>query len=126
MVDQLWMWVLGTDLIVTSFPQRWDEPRDERLNVFNGVMDQVRSRNRRRIKSVYELAMIITGCCVTVFDRLWLGDDDYQFMDMFESTVGDVTDQEADLFALFSKTSAQASLWLKQQQHSRLNHSSPA
>ena len=26
MVDQLWMWILGKDLIVTSFPQRWQQP----------------------------------------------------------------------------------------------------
>lgn len=33
MVDQLWMWVLGKDLIVTAFPQRWQQPRNDPLNV---------------------------------------------------------------------------------------------
>jgi hypothetical protein len=33
MVDQLWMWVLGRDLIVTAFPQRWQQPKNDPLNV---------------------------------------------------------------------------------------------
>ena len=27
MVDQLWLWVLEKDLIVTAFPQRWEQPK---------------------------------------------------------------------------------------------------
>ena len=27
MVDQLWLWILDKDLIVTAFPQRWEQPK---------------------------------------------------------------------------------------------------
>lgn len=32
MVDQLWFWILSDDLIITSFPQRWNQPKEDPLN----------------------------------------------------------------------------------------------
>jgi hypothetical protein len=107
MVDQLWLWILGkgggilifrrrsladstTDLIVTSFPQRWGQPKDDPLNVLDGVIEDLNSKTRPPVKSVYDLAMLITGRCSGVFDRHRLGDEDYQFLDMFESSIGEV------------------------------------
>ncbi|KAJ6191165.1 hypothetical protein N7519_001186 [Penicillium mononematosum] len=80
MVDQLWMWVLGTNLIVTAFPQRWDQPKNDPLNVLDGVIEVINSKTRDPVKSVYDLAMIITNRCSGVFDRHRLGDEEYQFL----------------------------------------------
>ena len=38
MVDQLWMWIVGKDLVVTSFPQRWRQPREDPLNVLESTV----------------------------------------------------------------------------------------
>ncbi|KAI4678032.1 uncharacterized protein J4E88_006550 [Alternaria novae-zelandiae] len=119
MVDQLWMWTLGKDLIVTAFPQRWQQPRNDPLNVLDGVIEDINSKTRDPVRSVYDLAMIITGRCSGVFDRHRVGDEDYQFLDMFESSIGDATEMETMLFKEFNTASAQASAWL--QHHRRPN-----
>ncbi|KGO75611.1 Mg2+ transporter protein, CorA-like/Zinc transport protein ZntB [Penicillium italicum] len=126
MVDQLWMWVLGTNLIVTAFPQRWDQPKNDPLNVLDGIIEDINSKTRDPVKSVYDLAMIITNRCSGVFDRHRLGDEEYQFLDMFESSIGIATDKETVLFNQFNHASGQASDWLKS--HRKLNgsFSSPA
>jgi ankyrin repeat protein len=121
MVDQLWMWVLGTNLIVTAFPQRWDQPKNDPLNVLDGVIEVINSKTRDPVKSVYDLAMIITNRCSGVFDRHRLGDEEYQFLDMFESSIGIATDKETVLFNQFNHASGQASDWLKS--HRKLNGS---
>ncbi|KAI2756575.1 hypothetical protein DTO006G1_7939 [Penicillium roqueforti] len=51
MVDQLWMWVLGTNLIVTAFPQRWDQPKNDPLNVLDGIIEDINSKTRDPINS---------------------------------------------------------------------------
>jgi Mg2+ and Co2+ transporter CorA len=56
--------------------------------------------------------MIIAGRCSGVFDRHRVGDEDYQFLDMFESSIGDATEMETMLFKDFNIASAQASEWL--------------
>ena len=90
MVDQLWLWILDSDLIITSFPQRWEQPKNDPLNVLDGIIEDMNSKTRPPVRSVYDLAMVITGRCSGVFDRHRLGDEDYQFLDMFESSIGEV------------------------------------
>ncbi|KAF2727029.1 hypothetical protein EJ04DRAFT_517501 [Polyplosphaeria fusca] len=119
MVDQLWMWTLGKDLIVTAFPQRWQQPKNDPLNVLDGVIEDINSKTREPVRSVYDLGMIITARCSGVFDRHRMGDEDYQFLDMFESSIGSATDRETHLFQEFNTASAQASQWL--QHHRRPN-----
>lgn len=119
MVDQLWMWVLGPNLIVTSFPQRWQQPKNDPLNVLDNVIEDINSKTREPVKSVYDLAMTITSRCTGVFDRHRMGDEEYQFLDMFESSIGSATDRETVLFKEFNTASAQASAWL--QHHRRPN-----
>jgi Mg2+ and Co2+ transporter CorA len=117
MVDQLWMWVLGKDLIVTAFPQRWQQPKNDPLNVLDGIIEDINSKTREPVRNVYDLALIITGRCVGVFDRNRM--DEEQFMDMFEASIGDATEEETKLFREFNDASAQASQWL--QHHRRPN-----
>ncbi|PMD38419.1 hypothetical protein L207DRAFT_68217 [Hyaloscypha variabilis F] len=119
MVDQLWMWVLGKGLIVTAFPQRWQQPKNDPLNVLDTVIEDINSKTREPVKSVYDLAITISNRCSGVFDRNRMGDEDYQFLDMFESSIGNVTDRETVLFREFNAASAQASQWL--QHHRRPN-----
>ncbi|KAF2795655.1 hypothetical protein K505DRAFT_9870 [Melanomma pulvis-pyrius CBS 109.77] len=112
MVDQLWMWILGKDLIVTAFPQRWEQPKNDPLNVLDGIIEDINSKTRDPVRSVYDLSMIITGRCSGVFDRR-RDIEEYQFLDMFESSIGDATELETILFKDFNIASAQASAWLK-------------
>lgn len=115
MVDQLWMWVLGKDMLVTAFPQRWQQPKNDPLNVLDSIIEEINSKTRHPVNNVYDLAMTITATCTSVLDRHRLGDE-YQFLDMFESSIGNATDKETVLFKHFNTASMQASAWL---QHNR-------
>lgn len=119
MVDQLWLWIIGKDLVVTSFPQRWRQPRNDPLNVLDGIIEDINSKTREPVQNVYELAMTITGRCYGTFDRHRKGDDDFQFFDMFEASIGAAMNHEATLFQEFSRASKKASQWL--QSHQRPN-----
>jgi ankyrin repeat protein len=119
MVDQMWLWTLGKDLVVTAFPQRWQQPRNDPLNVLNGIIEAINSKTRDPVRNVYDLAIIICGRCSGMFDRHRIGDEDFQFLDMFESSIGDATETETKLFQEFNTASAQASAWL--QHHRRPN-----
>jgi Mg2+ and Co2+ transporter CorA len=119
MVDQLWMWILGKDLVVTSFPQRWQQPKNDPLNVLDSIIEDINSKTRDAVNSVYELSMIITARCSGVFDRYKMGNEEYQFLDMFEASIGSAMDHETLLFKEFNDASAQASAWL--QRHRRHN-----
>lgn len=119
MVDQLWMWILGPKLIVTCFAQRWEQPKNDPLNVLDGIIEDINSKTREPVRSVYDLAIAITNRCSGVFDRHRMGDEEYQFLDMFESTIGIATDRETMLFQEFNTASEQASRWLKN--HRKLN-----
>ncbi|KAL9110589.1 MAG: hypothetical protein Q9227_004947 [Pyrenula ochraceoflavens] len=113
MVDQLWLWILGNGLIVTSFPQRWQQPRNDPLNVLDGIIEDIHARAKTPVRSVYELASRITGRCCGFFDRHRINDPNFQFLDMFESSIGRVTDQETALFRKYKKASGAAAKWLK-------------
>jgi hypothetical protein len=115
MVDQLWMWILGKDLIVTSFPQRWHQPPNDPLNVLKGIIEDIDDKaNRTPVKSVYDLAMVITSRCSGIFDRHRLDDENYQFIEMFESSLSRLTNKETKLFDRFNRASEKATLWLKE------------
>jgi hypothetical protein len=62
------------------------------------------------MKSVYDLAMLITSRCSGMFDRHRLDNAEYQFLDMFESSIGQVTNNETELFDDFNRASFAAAI----------------
>ncbi|KAI8948388.1 hypothetical protein F4801DRAFT_557189 [Xylaria longipes] len=123
MVDQLWLWVIGKDLVITCFPQRWDQPKNDPLNVLDGIIEETNAKTRPPIQSVYDLAMLITSRCSGMFDHSRLDDQNYQFLDMFESSIGVVTDRESRLFSRFNRASAQSAQWLRRHRRRRTSRS---
>ncbi|KAI0487540.1 hypothetical protein F4859DRAFT_465405 [Xylaria cf. heliscus] len=123
MVDQLWLWVIGKDLVITCFPQRWDQPKNDPLNVLDGIIEETNAKTRPPIQSVYDLAMLITSRCSGMFDDSRLHDQNYQFLDMFESSIGVVTDRESRLFSRFNRASAQSAQWLQRHRRRRTSRS---
>ncbi|KAF3769592.1 hypothetical protein M406DRAFT_348789 [Cryphonectria parasitica EP155] len=113
MVDQLWMWILGGDTVITCFPQRWDQPKQDPLNVVDGIIEETNAKTRGQIQSVYDLAMVITNRCAGMFDRHRIDEQQFQFLDMFESSIGNVTNEESKLFNKFNRASEKSTQWLK-------------
>lgn len=111
------------DLVITCFPQRWNQPKNDPLNVLDGIIEETNAKTRPPIQSVYDLAMLITSRCSGMFDHSRLDDQDYQFLDMFESSIGVVTDRESRLFSRFNRASAQSAQWLRRHRHRRRSRS---
>ncbi|KAI6608252.1 hypothetical protein MCOR04_000278 [Pyricularia oryzae] len=105
MVDQLWLWVLSRDLVITCFPQRWNQPKQDPLNMLDGIIEETNAKTRPPVQTVYDLAMLITNRCAGLFDRHRLDSQEFQFLDIFESSVGRVTNRESELFVRFNRAS---------------------
>lgn len=105
MVDQLWLWVINRNLVITCFPQRWEQPKHDPFNVLDGIIEETNAKTRPPVQSVYDLAMLITNRCAGLFDRHRMDDQNYQFLEMFESSIGHVTDEESKLFVRFNRAS---------------------
>lgn len=126
MVDQLWMWILGRDLIITSFPQRWEQPRNDPYNVLDGITEGIYSRSGEPVKSVYDLATLITSRCLSVFDRHRMGNEDNQLLNMFEATIGKMVEEESVLFSRFYRASSAATNWLKRKRRTMRGSGRPS
>lgn len=113
MVDQLWMWVLGESLVVTSFPTKWDQPENDPLNILENILSIVDRGNLDPVRSVYDLAMIISGRCYGAYDRHGFGGVGPQFLDMFEGWISAAMDDEVELFNFFKQDSARATEWFR-------------
>lgn len=107
------------DTVITCFPERWDQPKQDPLNVVDGIIAETSAKTRTRtpIQSVYDLAMVITNRCSGLFDRERI--EQFQFLDMFESSIGSVTDQEGKLFSAFKAASEESTKWLRRHRHLR-------
>lgn len=71
MVDQLWMWVLDEETIITSFPRRYGVNKHDLSGVHRSIRQRLKSVRTNQIRSVYDLALIILDeCSNTFFDRI--------------------------------------------------------
>jgi ankyrin repeat protein/Mg2+ and Co2+ transporter CorA len=113
MVDQLWIWILGPSLIVTSFPQDWQHPREEMPELLSSILEEIDPRAGTPAQSVYELAACIVGHCLSSCDQTADQEDRSSVVEMFGSSVGDVMNQEVMLFGRFKEASVIASKWVK-------------
>ena len=117
MTDQLWLWIFGKDLLVTSFPQRWGQgstQRNDPLNILDGVIEDINSKTRPPVSGVADLAILIFSRCLGSFDRHRPNDARYHFMDMFESSIGRLSLREPELFESFDSSAASAAAWLRE------------
>ncbi|KAL1846327.1 hypothetical protein Daus18300_014290 [Diaporthe australafricana] len=120
MVDQLWLFILGKDLVVTCFPGRWEHQTRDPLNVLDGIMEEMNAKTRPAIRSAYDLAILISSRCSGMFSRHRSDDQNYQFLDMFESSVGRVTEELTQLFHHFEEASTQSRQWLRPKRRHQL------
>lgn len=78
----------------------------------DAIIKETNAKTQSRIESVYDLAMTITTRCAGVFDRYRRDAQQFQFFDMFEFSIGNVTNEESKLFRKFKKASEQSMQWL--------------
>ncbi|KAK3056434.1 hypothetical protein LTR09_002941 [Extremus antarcticus] len=114
MVDQLWMWIVNSELIITSFPRRWEQPIRDPTDIFGTLLSAIGSPDHNnKVSNVYELAMAISCHCAGMIDSRHSNHGDTLFLDMFEEAIGHVQNAETELFRTFETASNEASQWLR-------------
>ena len=106
MVDQLWMWILGDDLIVTCGAQRWDATRSDqgilaRLEDYTSDLSLSSGAESSKVKAA-DVAKLFMTACFGTFDRHARGMPCLQFMSMFEQSLGVIVSKDNDLLEKFS------------------------
>jgi hypothetical protein len=93
MVDQLWMWILDKNTILTFFPRRYGVNKDDPSGVHQSIRDRLSDQTNpsNHVRSVFDLALIVLDECFdTFFDRTITLDRRPQIMDMFAESIGKV------------------------------------
>ncbi|XXG95297.1 hypothetical protein Hte_001558 [Hypoxylon texense] len=122
MVDQLWLWIIGKDLVITCFASRWEQPKNDPLNVLDNIIEETNGiKTRAPVTSAYHLATLVFNSCCNTFGRPRV-DKSYQFPDMFESSTGLIINRQTQLLRSFNQVSALSTRWLKERQK-RQGHS---
>lgn len=93
MVDQLWMWVLDKDTILTCFPQRYGIADKDPSGVHQSIRIRVKTRSNpdNHVRCIFDLALIILEECFDAFfNRTNTEDQRPQVMDIFAESIGRV------------------------------------
>ncbi|KAM0592522.1 hypothetical protein ACHAQF_001195 [Verticillium nonalfalfae] len=80
----------------------WPELKlDDPLNVSQIVNRHLLKQNRSAVESVFELAGLITTCCVDLFDPYQVSED-YLFLDFFENSIGQAVSGMKHAFIIYA------------------------
>ncbi|PVH76685.1 hypothetical protein DL98DRAFT_464692 [Cadophora sp. DSE1049] len=110
MVDQLWLWILDGNTIITSFPKRYGRNKPDPSAVHKSIRMRLQVCRKGEIRSAYDLALIIIDQCSRVFfDRTKTADRQPQVMDLFASAIGNVTNGQTIAYEHFWETTQQVS-----------------
>jgi len=118
MIDQMWMWILGDDLIVTSFPRQWgamDASRHKACDDFDvlaSIVEHFDSNYHERVHDISQLAMVIARSCSTALSSHCISNDELQPLHIFEASIGRAMQDETKRFESFKKSSENISRWL--------------
>ncbi|KAK3906126.1 hypothetical protein C8A05DRAFT_12118 [Staphylotrichum tortipilum] len=91
MVDQLWMWILDEQTVITSFPKRYGFNKSDSSGVHKSIRSRLRNARKNQFRSVYDIALVILDeCSNTFFDRAKPADSQPQVLSIFSDAIGNV------------------------------------
>ncbi|EAA34322.3 hypothetical protein GE21DRAFT_3573 [Neurospora crassa] len=105
MVDQIWMWILDEQTIITSFPQSWQRNAKQTIN---GIHESIRARLRPlvtteiddQVQSIYESQFQVLDTFSEVIGRVKLQQELREAMDDLDVMI-DIHDQQKDIIRRF-------------------------
>ncbi|KAG9235378.1 hypothetical protein BJ875DRAFT_374401 [Amylocarpus encephaloides] len=104
MVDQLWMWILDQNTIVTSFPRRWGRNKPDPSAVHRAIRDHFGRLDRTQKRSIYDLALVIIDECSRVFfDRTKPLDQRPEVVAIFGSAISDIAEMRTMAYERFGR-----------------------
>ena len=111
MVDELWMWVISEDFVVTSFPERFQKAERDPFDVRECVLNRITAEGLGLVPTVYDLAALIARTCSEAFDFGYKAEP--RFIDMFEASLGNAMEGAVTSSKTLNRASAQACKWLR-------------
>ncbi|KAH7364679.1 hypothetical protein BKA65DRAFT_533237 [Rhexocercosporidium sp. MPI-PUGE-AT-0058] len=105
MVDQLELWVLDDNTIISSFPQSWehqDLQSPDSWDVLGSIHKYLTLVDRAPIHSIHDLADLIVYKCLATFTRGSTPYGPMKVLDVYESAIAAVTDMETKMFRNFA------------------------
>ncbi|KAK8122833.1 hypothetical protein PG984_011503 [Apiospora sp. TS-2023a] len=101
MVDQLWMWILNSNTIITCFPDQYGSQRHESLGVDRNIRARMEISNSQ-LGSVFDLGLIIIDeCSNAIFDRTKASGGQPELVDVFSAAIGNIRIRQQSLFRKF-------------------------
>lgn len=111
MVDQLWMWVIDGDTVVTSFPETSTGHRNE-ADVLQKILSDLKPSLGQSIKSLNGLIALIIDTCSGVFHRSDINPD-LAFFEFFADEIGTAKSEVEEMYTSFYMTSQSIQkLWM--------------
>ncbi|KAI0813899.1 hypothetical protein GGR55DRAFT_701684 [Xylaria sp. FL0064] len=99
MVDQLWMWILDSQTLITCFPKRYGANKQDFSGVHKSIRTILESLGSDQPRTVFELALIVLDeCTKTFFDRTKLLDRQPQVIDEFSKAIGNIMHAQTTAF----------------------------
>lgn len=111
MVDELWMWIINDEFIVTCFPERWNQRTKGEFDIWENVLDRITARGPESAPTVYHLAALISDTCSKAFDLCDTGKP--RFIDVFEGSLGNAMEGAMTASRRLNDASIQGSKWLR-------------
>lgn len=104
MVDQLWLWILDDNTIVTAFPENDSDERAD-ADVLNSLIKQLPALlQHRTITSVNGFIALVIAKCTGVFHQRDIPED-LAFFQFFADAIGAAKNQQFAAFDRFRQTS---------------------
>ncbi|KAK4182905.1 magnesium transport protein cora [Podospora australis] len=124
MVDQLWMWILDGNTVITSFPRRWGRNRPDPTAIHKSLRSRLNFSRPGEISSAYDIALVIIDECSRVFfDRAKIHQRQPNLTELFTSAIRDLTYKQTAAFDQFLIYTHLASRDYKQQKYSSSDNS---
>ncbi|KAH8676422.1 hypothetical protein BGZ60DRAFT_258152 [Tricladium varicosporioides] len=102
MVDQLWLYVLDDNTIISFFPRRWGRNKPDWSGVHKGIRLLLAHLHVGQIESIYDLALLIMDQCSTVFfDSTKSVDERPELLDIFANALSYISGQKTVAFETF-------------------------
>ncbi|RFU33017.1 hypothetical protein B7463_g3326, partial [Scytalidium lignicola] len=102
MVDQLWLYILDDNTIISSFPRRWGRNKSDPAGVQKCIRSKLQHLREGQVQSVHDLAVIIMDQCSTVFfDRTRRVDNRPELLDLFATAIGNISEMRTIAYESF-------------------------
>ncbi|KAK7222772.1 hypothetical protein V2G26_010775 [Clonostachys chloroleuca] len=93
MVDQLWLWILNNNTVLSCFPGTWPDVSnsdEDREDVFLSLVRHIRNKGRW-VRTAEQLAyFMVDRCAANVYDPDLFLEEQLDFMGMFQHSIADI------------------------------------